>query len=201
MGVRPELRQSGRGGRVATLSRLMVVVCAACVWTTYMSSQEVSQEYQMKAMYLAKIPSFVEWPPRATSKKKTAFQLCTLGGYPFGPRLAREVGGVEVSGRQIELRWVHKEEELAGCDMVFLSRAEANHYGKILDGLKGKSVLTVGETEGFLEAGGMVRIGFENDRLQMEVNLAAVRNASLKMDARLLALARRVVMERSVPGG
>jgi len=201
MGVKAELRQNPTGGHVTLLKRLMVAVCAACVWTIDVSGQEVSLEYQMKAMYLAKIPSFVEWPARASSKKKTPFQLCTLGGYPFGSRLAREVGGITVSGRQIELRWVHKEEELDGCEMVFFSESEAKHYGKILEGLKGKSVLTVGETEEFLEAGGMVRIGFENDRLQMEVNLAAARNANLKMDARLLALAKRVVMERSAPGG
>ena len=127
--------------------------------------------------------------------------MCTLGDYPFGTRLASEVRSVSVGGRKIELRWAHKEQGLDGCQVIFFSRSEAKHYGKILEGLKGKSVLTVGESEGFLEAGGMVELSFENDRLQMEVNLVAARSANLKVDARLLAMAKRVVTERGTPGG
>jgi hypothetical protein len=163
--------------------------------------QVTSQKYQLIAKYLGKIPSFVEWPASAANTSKAAFQMCTLGDYPFGIRLAWVVGSVTVGGRRVELRWVHKEQELAGCEMVFFSRSEAKRYGKILQGLKGKSVLTVGESQGFLEAGGMVELSFVNDRLQMEVNLVAARSANLKVDARLLALAKRVVTEHSTPSG
>jgi hypothetical protein len=201
MGAKEEVSQGRSGGRVKFLSRLMLAVWAAWLFPGDASSQVLSQEYQLKAMYLRKIPSFVEWPPSAANTSKAAFQMCTLGDYPFGSRLAQEVGGVSVNGRMIELRWVHKEQELNGCEVIFFSRSEAKRYEKILDGLKEKSVLTVGETEGFLEAGGMVEFRFENNRLQMEVNLVAVRKASLKVDARLLALAKRVVTEHSTPGG
>jgi len=186
---------------VKLLTRLLLVACTAWAFPGHVLSQAPSQEYKMKAMYLGKIPSFVEWPPDAASTRKTAFQMCTVGDYSFGTKLAQEVGGVTVGGRKIELRWAHKEQELGSCEMVFFSRSEAKRYEKILDGLKEKSVLTVGETEGFLEAGGMVELSFENDRLQMEVNLVAVRNANLKVDARLLAMAKRVVTEHFVPGG
>ena len=201
MGAREEVSRGPSGGRVKLLSRLMLAVCMAWVFPGDVLSQVLSQAYQMKAAYLRKIPSFVEWPPSAADARKTAFQMCTLGDYPFGTRLAQEIGGVTVSGRRIELRWVHKEQELDGCEVIFFSRSEEKRCGKILQGLKGKSVLTVGETKGFLEAGGMVELSFENDRLQMEVNLVAVRSANLQVDARLLAMAKRVVTEHFVPGG
>jgi len=201
MGAREEASRGPSGGRVKILSRLMLVVCTAWLVPGDALSQVLSQEYQLKATYLRKIPSFVEWPPSAARTSKTAFQLCNLGDYPFGTRLAQEIGGVTVNGRKIALRWVHKEQELDGCEVIFFSRSEAKRYAKILEGLKGKSVLTVGESEGFLEAGGMVELSFENHRLQMEVNLVAARSANLKVDARLLALAKRVVTEHSAPGG
>ena len=201
MGAREEVNRGRSAGRLKLLNKLMLVVYAAWLFPGDAFSQVVSQEYQMKAMYLRQIPSFVEWPASSANTGRAAFQMCTLGDYPFGTRLAWEVGNVAVGGRKIELRWIRKEQELDGCEVIFFSRSEAKHYGKILDGLKGKSVLTVGESEGFLEAGGMVELSFENDRLQMKVNLVAARNANLKMDARLLAMAKRVVTERSIPGG
>ena len=183
------------------LTRLMLAVCTAWACPGGAFSQVLSQEYQLKANYLRKIPSFVEWPPSAATSSKAAFQLCTLGDYPFGTRFAWEVRNASVGGRKMELRWAHEEQELDGCQVIFFSRSEAKRYGKILEGLKGKSVLTVGESEGFLEAGGMVELSFENDRLQIEVNLVAARSANLKVDARLLAMAKRVVTERGTPGG
>ncbi|MGB8494649.1 MAG: YfiR family protein [Candidatus Acidiferrum sp.] len=183
------------------LTRIVLAVCMAWVFPGDVLSQVLSQEYQMKAEYLRKIPSFVEWPPSAADARKTAFQMCTLGDYPFGVKLAQEVGGVTVGGRRIELRWVHKEQELEGCEVIFFSRSEEKRCGKILQGLKGKSVLTIGESEDFLEAGGMVKLSFEKDRLQVEVNLVAARNANLKVDARLLAMAKKVVTEHIAPGG
>jgi|SRR5208283_1715811 len=201
MGAKKEVSRGPSGGRVNLVAKLLLAVCTACVFPGDVFSQAISREYQLKAIYLRKLPSFVEWPASAASTSKAAFQLCTLGDYQFGARLAQEVGGVSFGGRNVELRWVHREQELEGCEVIFFSRSEAKHYGKILEGLKGKSVLTVGESEGFLEAGGMVEFSFESDRLQMKVNLVAARNANLKMDARLLALAKRVVTERSIPGG
>ena len=201
MGAREEVSRGRSGGRAKLLTRLMLLVCTAWLIPGDVLSQALSQEYQLKAMYLRKIPSFVEWPPSAANSSKGAFQLCTLGDYPFGTRLAWEVGSVSVGGRRIELRWAHKEQELDGCEVIFFSRSEAKRYGKILEGLKGKSVLTIGESEDFLEAGGMVELSFENDRLPLEVNLVAARNANLKVDARLLAMAKRVVTEHSTPGG
>ena len=195
------MRCGPNGSRVKLLTTLLLAVCTAWVFPGDVFSQAISREYQLKAMYLRKLPSFVEWPARSASASKAAFQLCTLGDYPFGARLAQEIGGATFGGRSVELRWVHREQELEGCEVIFFSRSQAKHYGKILEGLKGKSVLTVGESEGFLEAGGMVEFSFESDRLQMKVNLVAARNANLKMDARLLALAKRVVTEHSIPGG
>jgi hypothetical protein len=179
----------------------MLVVCAASVFPGDVLSQVLSQEYQLKAMYLKKIPSFVEWPPSAASASKTAFRFCTVGDYPFGTRLADEVRGDSVSGQKIELQWIRNEQGLDGCRVIFFSRSAEKRYGKILEGLKGKSVLTIGESEGFLEAGGMMELSFKNDRLQLEVNLEAARSANLKVDARLLAMAKRVVTKHGTPGG
>src|SRR5271165_370156 len=105
MGAREEVSRGRNGGRVKLLNKLMLAVCAAWLFPGDVFSQVVSQEYQLKAKYLRQIPSFVEWPASASQE---TFRLCTLGDYPFGTSLSREVGGVSVGGRKIELRWVHK---------------------------------------------------------------------------------------------
>jgi hypothetical protein len=61
-------------------------------------------------------------------------------------------------------------------------------------------VLTVGDDEGFLEAGGILELIRTGNTLQFAVNLPAAKNAGLKFDARLLSLAQRVLTEKEAAG-
>jgi hypothetical protein len=53
----------------------------------------------------------------------------------------------------------------------------------------------VGETPGFLDAGGMIGFLLEENKVRFEINLNAADSARLKIGSRLLILARRVVGE------
>src|SRR5271157_5696242 len=71
MGAKEEVSRGPSGGRVKFLARLLLVVCTACTFPGGVLSQVLSQEYQLKAKYLGKIPSFVEWPraPRIPTRR------------------------------------------------------------------------------------------------------------------------------------
>jgi hypothetical protein len=94
---------------------------------------------------------------------------------------------VSPHGRRIEVRRVHKDPELRNCHILFVSRSEARRYAKVLQAVQGVDVLTVGETPDFLSAGG--------DEFFHPERSLAVRGESphLRMNSRLLALARRVL--------
>lgn len=201
MVARKETRRGSWPLESRRLARLALAVCAAFAFPNLELGQTLPLEYEMKATYLGKIPGFVEWPASEANGRKADFQFCAMGDYLFGTKLASEVQIATVGGRKIELRWTRKEHELEGCELIFFSRSETARYVKLLEAFKGKSVLTIGESKGFLEAGGIMEFSFENDRLQMNVNLVAARKANLKLDARLLALAKRVVTEQGAPGG
>jgi len=61
-------------------------------------------------------------------------------------------------------------------------------------------MLTVGDDAGFLEAGGILEFAYAGNTIQFAVNLAAAKRAGLKIDARLLALAQRVLTEKESTG-
>ena len=58
------------------------------------------------------------------------------------------------------------------------------------EGLKGASVLTVGDVEEFNSLGGMVRLLIENGKMRFAINLQAAEQARLKLSAKLLSLAK-----------
>ncbi len=150
-------------------------------------------EYRAKANYLAKFPSFVEWPVSALPSVDSPFLLCVYGEYPFGISLAEFTRGATIQKRRIETRWIHKEQELHACQVLFVSRSEQKRYRQVLEAVSGQMVFTVGETPGFLDAGGILCFSMQQGTLQFEVDLDEANKAHLKISSRLLALARHVV--------
>jgi hypothetical protein len=176
------------------LQPVLVVVCLMLIPLPASPQISTSPEYRAKANFLANFSMFVDWPVAVFDSPQSPFLICVFGDFSFGTSLAESTHGIDYRGRRIEVRWVHKEAELSACQILFVSRGDSRRYAKVFDAIRDKSVLTVGETPSFMDAGGAVSFVFQPESpLQFEVNLEAVESAHLKMSSRLLALARRVV--------
>jgi hypothetical protein len=182
---------------LAASATCLLAWAALPVW----SQQSSTAEYRNKANFLATFPSFVDWPGTAFVSVQSPFLICVRGDFSFGTSLAEIARGASPHGRRIEVRWVRKDQELRNCHIAFVSRSESKRYAKLLQVLEGADVLTVGETEGFLGAGGAISFLSEHETLQFEVNLIAADTAHLKISSRLLALARHVVTRAEAAKG
>ena len=158
-------------------------------------------EYEWKANFLAKSANFVDWTEESFPPTSPAFRVCVFGSFSFGTSLAEITRAVAVRGKRMEVKWVRKEADLAGCQIVFVSQSESKRYGKVLDAAHMAHALTVGETADFTEAGGMVSLLMQGSELKFEVNLDAMSDAHLKMSSQLLALARRVINRSAAARG
>jgi YfiR/HmsC-like len=152
-----------------------------------------------EAIYLKKMLSFVQWPADPGIPGE-AFRVCVAGSYRNSFVFAEEMRGITVEGRKIEVRSIRKEENLKNCQVLFIGSPEPNLRAKLLESVKGTPILTVGDDAGFLEAGGILELAYTGSAIQFTVNLRAARNAGLKIDARLLALAQRVLTEKEATG-
>jgi len=183
---------------------LRALVLIACLFSSLprgVQGQPLSPETRLKATYLRRMLSFVQWPDTAIPEKGGAFQFCIAGDYMLGFALAQELRSVTIGDRRVDVRWTHKEQDLRGCQALFISSLEKTRVAKVLESVRGANVLTFGETDGFVEAGGVVQLSYENNAVRFQINLTAARAAELKIDARLLALAKRVVTGNEMPGG
>jgi hypothetical protein len=146
-----------------------------------------------KANFLARSASFVDWPGDSPFQTASSFRWCVFGTFSFGTTLAELTRDIVVNGKKSEVKWIRKETELIGCQIIFVSRSEEKRYAIILDAARAGGGLTIGETQNFLDAGGMMTLLTDGASPGFEVNLEAVQAARLKVSSRLLALAKRVM--------
>jgi hypothetical protein len=98
-----------------------------------------------------------------------------------------------VRGRRLVIKRFRHVEEIDSCHILFISPSKANELNQILASLKGKPVLTVGETEGFATGGGMIRFLTDQNKIRLRINKDAVTAARLQMSSKLLKAAHEIV--------
>jgi hypothetical protein len=156
--------------------------------TVMLPTQQVSEEYRVKAAYVYNFLKYVEWPPEAGSG---ALVICVAGRNPFGTVLADLVRDETVNGRRVEARVILEPEP--GCHLVFVPDGAAMRA--YLRGASGHPVLTVGESPAFLDEGGIVSFYLDRGNVRFAINPAAAQRVGLRISARLLQLARLVSPE------
>jgi hypothetical protein len=150
-------------------------------------------EYQVKAGFLVNFARFVEWPPEVTKTPDSSLTFCIAGADPFHGELDRILQGKTIDGHPLGAMHLSRNENARACNILFISVAEKKGIPQILTELTTRPILTVGESDGFLQQGGMIGLLVEGGRVKFEVNLEAAAKAGLKISSRLLSLAKNIV--------
>lgn len=178
-------------GRNRKWFRLALVLSAMLVFgeTDLPAQAAVSKAYQIKAVFLFNFTQFVNWPTNALTDPHAPFTIGVLGNNPFGDFLDATVRGEKVNGHDLTVQRYQKSDDIKDCQILFVSQSEARHLKDILAGLHGRSILTVGDFDGFAKEGGMVRFVTENNKIHIRINLTTAKAASLTISSQLLRLA------------
>jgi hypothetical protein len=156
----------------------------------------VPNEYQVKAVFLFNIVQFVEWPPRAFASSDTPICIGVLGDDPFGTALEETVRGETVQNRKLIVQRSHRAENLKDCQLIFISKSETERLPGILGELDPVPALTVSETQGFAQRGGIINLYLAANKVRFEINPSAARRKGLKISSELLSLGKIIGASR-----
>lgn len=187
----------GRPRRIRALTSIMLWLAITLVTPALTQAQPGSREYQLKAAFLYNFAQFTEWPTNAFPNDKSPLVIGVLGTDPFGKTLDDTVRGEKINGREILIRRFNRVDDTMDCHLLFISQSESDRLEQIFKTLKDRSILTVGETDAFIEKGGIIRFATEHNRIRLRINPEAARQAKLVISSKLLRLADTVRAERN----
>jgi len=146
-------------------------------------------EYQVKAAFVFQISRFIEWPADAFANSDAPLVICVFGANPFGSALQELTAGELVYTHPLVVRSVDRVEDLDACHIVFVSSDRDDPGRRALQYLAGKRVLTVSDSSGFAERGGVIGLVTVNGKVRLQVNRGSADAAQLKISAKLLRVA------------
>lgn len=155
-------------------------------------AQETSSGYREKALSVLNFTRFIQWPDEAFLDSNVPLVIGIVGDDPFGYQLPKAIIGKTVQGHSLTIRRFKAGEDMRSSHILFVGASETTRLPQILAGLRGSSVLTVGEMDRFIEAGGIIQFSYQQSHVRFSVGLDAANQAHLKVSSKLLRVAEYV---------
>jgi len=183
------VRESSARIRVGVM--LLAIVCAALAGEAAPAfasgtTNARMDEYRVRAAFLLKFAKFVQWP------RDGSLTFCVTGDEEFGFAITTTAGAANGgNGRDVVVRNVSPKGDFSKCDMVYVGRDATKYTAEILKQIESVPVLAIGESDAFLNEGGIVRVFVEDNKIRFQVNGSTAEKRGLKISSQLLSLAAR----------
>lgn len=148
---------------------------------------------QLKAVYLYNFLHFISWPVACKVPfNETPITIGVIGSSPVGLALDDLAKSISESKKR-PMNVIHHNtgDDITNCQILFVSTKEAHRFQDILPSIKAP-VLTVADTEDFLNNGGMITMLTIQDKVRYNINRSAAKAAGLRLNSQLLNTALEV---------
>jgi hypothetical protein len=156
-------------------------------------AQSSPSAYQLKAALVFHFAQLVDWPSDSLGPGNRPLIFCTVGENTLPGVLEKTVQGKQIGSRSLEVRHLQENDNPKGCHLLFIAGRDKKRAAAILAGLNSAPILTVGETDDFVQRGGMIGFCLLENKIRFDINLNAAQRANLKISSRLLLLAKTVI--------
>lgn len=173
--------------------------CAACLAAALLfamrapceAAEPASREHEIKAALIYNFTKFVKWPEGALGGPNSPIVIGVLCPTTFVSKLSMMVANRKTGGRPLAVRAL-SQSYAASVHLVFVCATDDARFAGLVEVMRGRPVVTIGETAAFAERGGMVTLRVQENRVRFDIDMRPVRESRLQLSARLERLARAV---------
>jgi hypothetical protein len=160
----------------------IVVLCCAL----FRGEAAEDLEARVKAAFVPKLASFVNWPTNAFEDTNSPLVIGILGEDIFGEQFDADLKAVAIHGRSVVVQRFKNEVPTTPVHLLFVSASAGPRWAAIRRALAERPMLTLSDVPGFAKDGGMINFTKSEGKLRFEINLEAAKAAGLQISSRLL---------------
>ena len=116
-----------------------------------------------------------------TTKEKT---ICVLGKTTVTEQLYR----IQEKREGFKIERKSLDSQMEGCHILFITSDHTLNIKAILNKIKDLSILSISPIKGFSKEGGVVTFLFQGQKVNLEINLAAMKRANIQIRSDVLRL-------------
>lgn len=145
-------------------------------------------KHEIKAAYVYNFIRFVTWP---TEKKSLSIGI--IGSNKFTETLKYTLTSQKIGFLPLKIQQITDSQDCSSFDVVYIANDTKIDYVKILNQIKGKSILSIAEIDGFCSKNGIINfIEGDNGNYFFEINQQIATEEKIEISSKLLRLAIKI---------
>lgn len=144
-------------------------------------------EQKIKAGLIYNFLKYTSWPAESMATEAPTLTFCSLADSGFD-NILRAMQGRNVNQREIQFRVLKGGEGVSTCHALFVGEERAAEWAALRKERTMTGLLTIGDFSGFAAGGGMAEFFYDDKKVGVRLNIAAVEAARLTIEGRLLRL-------------
>jgi hypothetical protein len=167
---------------------LLVVVFGLFMLNTKNCVAQKFSKYEIKSAYIYNFITFVVWSP-----EKTSIVIGIVGDNEFTKVLKSKLSHQKIKHIPLKIIEFTETQDFSNCDVIYTANDLKVNYGLVLEKIKGKSILSIGELDGFCLKGGIINfIEGNNGNYFFEINQSRAIEEKIQISSKLLKLAIQI---------
>lgn len=166
-----------------------VLAASICRFPAGATAEEIP-EFAVKAAYIYKFGTFIEWPNNAFASTTSPATLCIVGNDPFGPTLDKVGDEQHLGTHAFVVRRMKTVTRESGCQILYIDGSDARRAAQLLETVKGESILTITDGAQSTDATGIINFIITDKRVRFEIDDQAAAVNKLVISSKLLGLAK-----------
>lgn len=168
---------------------LLLLIWVAGSASSCLALAETAQDSSVIAALVLNFARFTEWPAGAIKDDEPVIRLCVLGDNVTQDSFD-DVDEKQVAGKVLKIIKMARVKNVEQCHLLYVSNLDRSTTIQLFSDTNKQHVLTLsGDDEHFLKDGGMVTLRIVEGKVNIQINLNAVKRAGLQISSRVLKLA------------
>jgi len=152
-------------------------------------AQNASSEESVKATFLYRFASFVDWPAGTFSALDAPIRICVAGAEPLRSVAENQAHGQMINGRPVQIVRLSSSLTAPQCHVLYVAGALSDDA---LGAVRDLPVLTVTDAATGAGARGVIHFAVVDNRVRFHIDQAQATEGGLTISSRLLSVALSV---------
>lgn len=168
---------------------LLALLGSACVQSAYAAG---SLEFAVKAAFIYKFASYVDWPTSSFTSPTSPFLICAIGDDRVSALMDQAAAGQQVNTHPITVKHLQHATPDSGCDVAYVASADRQAVASNLEVLRKAPVLTITDADQTPDAIGIIAFTVRDNHVRFNIDDELASTDGLVISSKLLSLANSV---------
>ena len=147
------------------------------------------EEEQMQSAFIYHFTKYMEWP---SGEQNDKFTIAVVGDDAIVAHLNKLATIKKVGVKSILVKTYRSADQVANCDIIFLSSKESFQIQTCVNKVKEFNALLITEKSGYAKKGSGINFVIIDGKSKFEINEAAIEASGIKVSAKLVHLGVKI---------